>query len=597
MLDFCFGFSGVSSAGNSTGIDPLQELLSKPFHKELFPSDKKVTEAHIRAVTDDKSLHWTDDQVKQVLAGIELVKKDARQWGKHRLEMKVTERVRENREDASINTIEDVIAVWKENGQDEDVQGIMWDACFKLFDEIPFWDKKLEDEYMDMKAYSYRLDSAPGKGCFQRTMSLCKVDMVKRMNRASSKTHGGVIKLKRTAEEVRRDEQGGVSRHVKRKKGTTLGAFYSAGPDCVRYNPEAAIAKILDGKKKSASPKKKQKKKQKKTPSPKKKQKKTPSPKKQPSLSSPASTKTSSTTEFCHAVTTPTSPTTTPNIDIDISPLSTSTSTEPFFDEDVLREAKIAETRHALKELGKDPGDGEMLRSVELLRLERELADARKENAKLQKLSLEHAKATSETATAQKKKTLNEKLKGAKKKKNVKNTKTTKVSKKDKKLDDFFVANNTSTPSKANTSTSTPPKADTPSDDGEPEPCEILAHKETKDDQPILLKVKWLGVKKSVCWMKLYDMWPDYQKKVLAYRGKHGLSKHKRWAKPSLATIQYPVRIVSMSNRQDFQKSMYCVVWDNGHMIHTMKYDELMKDGGAELLNKFLADEGLHGEC
>ena len=96
--------------------------------------------------------------------------------------------------------------------------------------------------------------------------------------------------------------------------------------------------------------------------------------------------------------------------------------------------------------------------------------------------------------------------------------------------------------------------------------------------------------------MKLHDMWPDYQAKVLEGRGNHCLSYHKRWTKPSIDTMKHPVRIVSMSDRQDFRKSTYCVVWDNGHMIPSMKYSELMDDDGADLLNKFLADEGLHGE-
>ena len=150
-----------------------------------------------------------------------------------------------------------------------------------------------------------------------------------------------------------------MSKHVKWTKGTTLGAFYSAGGDCLRYNPDAAIAKVLDGKKKqnkSPSPKKKKKKKQNKLPSPKKKQK-------QPSIRSPASTITASSTDICPAVTSPPSPRTKPSFDI--SPLSC--SMEPFFDEDIIREAKIVETKQVLRELGKEPEDSGALRSVELL--------------------------------------------------------------------------------------------------------------------------------------------------------------------------------------------------------------------------------------
>ncbi len=79
---------------------------------------------------------------------------------------------------------------------------------------------KLEREYMAMFEYTYRGIEDRRKGCFARTIGQRKTDIIKMINRASEKTHQGLIRLKRLPEEI--DEK---TRFRKRKKGTTLGGF------------------------------------------------------------------------------------------------------------------------------------------------------------------------------------------------------------------------------------------------------------------------------------------------------------------------------------------------------------------------------------
>jgi hypothetical protein len=85
---------------------------------------------------------------------------------------------------------------------------------------------------MAMFEYTYRGIKDRRKGCFARTIGQRKTDIIKMINRASEKTHQGLIRMKRLPEEI--DEK---TRFRKRKKGTTLGGFVTLDGQ-VKYEPE-----------------------------------------------------------------------------------------------------------------------------------------------------------------------------------------------------------------------------------------------------------------------------------------------------------------------------------------------------------------------
>ena len=100
-----------------------------------------------------------------------------------------------------INALHEDLYYWKENGTVE-AAGKLWYACNGAFDDEPGWEVNLEQMYMEMCEYTYRATDGRRKGCFSRTIGQRKTDIIKMINRASEKTHHGVIRMKRLPEEM-----------------------------------------------------------------------------------------------------------------------------------------------------------------------------------------------------------------------------------------------------------------------------------------------------------------------------------------------------------------------------------------------------------
>jgi hypothetical protein len=115
----------------------------------------------------------------------------------------------------------------------------LWYACYGAFDDEPGWDVvELEQTYMDMCEYTYRVTKDRRKGCFVRTIGQRKMDIIKMINRASEKTHQGLIRMKCLSEEI--DEK---KKFKKQKKGTMLGGFVKLDSK-VKYEPEQVVTRV-----------------------------------------------------------------------------------------------------------------------------------------------------------------------------------------------------------------------------------------------------------------------------------------------------------------------------------------------------------------
>jgi hypothetical protein len=118
--------------------------------------------------------------------------------------------------------------------------GKLWYAsCYGAFGNELGRDVQLEQMYMEMCEYSYRVTEDRRKCCFARTiLGQRKTDIIKMINRASEKTHQGLIQMKRLSEEI--DEK---TKFKKQKKGTTLGGFVKLDGQ-VKYKPQQAVASV-----------------------------------------------------------------------------------------------------------------------------------------------------------------------------------------------------------------------------------------------------------------------------------------------------------------------------------------------------------------
>ena len=100
----------------------------------------------------------------------------------------------------------------------------VWAACYNPFEND--WELEGEKECLAAMNLTYKESEEEVKGCFARLFVDEKKEMCKAINKATTATHGGQIRMKRTKEEVSR-----LGVHKKRKKGTVVGGWYSLAID------------------------------------------------------------------------------------------------------------------------------------------------------------------------------------------------------------------------------------------------------------------------------------------------------------------------------------------------------------------------------
>jgi len=217
--------------------DRVAELIAQPLHPELFQPAGAVTQGQVLSAFGNVTVGLHKDVINALVTKVQGIKTDVRSWGLHQVRAKIVQHFNHCSPGGSFCTIGQVADYWKDNGTVE-AAGKLWYACYGAFDDEPGWDVQLERTYMEMCDYTYKETEDKKKGCFARTIGQRKTDILKMINRASGNTHGGLIRMKRLAEEI--DEK---NKFKKRKKGTTLGGFVKLDGQ-VKYDPEQVVNNV-----------------------------------------------------------------------------------------------------------------------------------------------------------------------------------------------------------------------------------------------------------------------------------------------------------------------------------------------------------------
>ena len=206
----------MSEAGEQNENQNKPTAISRIF----FHPDKDVTVAHVQQVWGDKSIHMTQDELEESVARIRTAKKNATACGHNEVGNTMVSYMQE---------LGYKVACWSEliekfKGRGDAVFLLhLWDAAYGQYDDMKRWPVKMEEDWMCNHNLEYLglvgKNGRPPKGCFARLYSICKCDMIKKLNRAGKSAHGGEICLQRSKQEI---EKGGKGR--KRKKGMSLGA-------------------------------------------------------------------------------------------------------------------------------------------------------------------------------------------------------------------------------------------------------------------------------------------------------------------------------------------------------------------------------------
>ena len=226
------------STNNDESIeDRVAHLIQQPLHPELFKPAGSVTQGQVLSAFGNVTVGLPVDVIEALVEKVQGIKTDVRSWGLHQVRAKIVKHFNQCSPGGSFCTIGQVADYWKENGTVESA-GKLWYACYGAFDDEPGWEAQLEQKYMHMCDYTYRVTEDRKKGCFARTIGQRKTDIIKMINRASEKTHHGLIRMKRLSEEI--DQR---TKFKKRKKGTTLGGFVKLD-GVVKYDPEQVVTSV-----------------------------------------------------------------------------------------------------------------------------------------------------------------------------------------------------------------------------------------------------------------------------------------------------------------------------------------------------------------
>jgi hypothetical protein len=100
-----------------------------------------------------------------------------------------------------IKSFQNVCKSWREDGSEANAAR-MWNCMFGQFDHTDRWEYELEDEFMKLNNWRYidvddEMKGNFRKNCVARLIRQSKVNLVKRMNDFTKRTHRGVVGLKR----------------------------------------------------------------------------------------------------------------------------------------------------------------------------------------------------------------------------------------------------------------------------------------------------------------------------------------------------------------------------------------------------------------
>ena len=203
---------------------------------DYFIPDKDVTEAHVLAVFGRRTLNMSKAQLDELRLQVRSDKKDVVLWARMRIKEEIVSNLRKL--GVAVDGWNHMLNIWSEDGS-LPMAAKMWSACYGMFDEQNDWARQLGGEYMKLRGFEYdetHTDKNPApKGCFAKLVSHCKSYCIKQVNRMGQRSHGTVIRVRRTQE-----ERLAGGRYRKRKKGSALGGFAIINGE-KKYNPDKII--------------------------------------------------------------------------------------------------------------------------------------------------------------------------------------------------------------------------------------------------------------------------------------------------------------------------------------------------------------------
>ena len=220
-----------------TGFPPYVEklLTGKELSRYWFPVGKAITKEYVKAVCGVQTYNWTDREYGVIMKKMARDKKEIYSYSKGQIESTILANIRKDGvEVATFSKLRDMFCT----NSSPNFAAKLWTACYGSFDEKR-WELEMEEQYMTLNEMTYEDKSYPDKipkGCFAREISRCKCELLKSLNKAAKKAHGGQIRIKRMAEEVQ-----GENKWKRRKKGEALGKFFNLVDD---EKPVAFYAKL-----------------------------------------------------------------------------------------------------------------------------------------------------------------------------------------------------------------------------------------------------------------------------------------------------------------------------------------------------------------
>ena len=219
--------------------EPLYyDLINQPRAQNYFQVGRGMTVGHVQAVFGQRTVGASQNLLDALVRKVKNDKMEAKMWGLNEVQQQILKGYSNSvRSDPTTYTWKELMSKWS-NDKEGRMTKRMWHACYGDFDERDGWDRDLELIYMEKNQLTYDKPLERRKGCYSRMFSHCKSEAIKAINRIAERTHGNIIRMKRTSEEVE-----SIGRYKKRKKGTTLGGFCSRDGSAKPFNPESPYEK------------------------------------------------------------------------------------------------------------------------------------------------------------------------------------------------------------------------------------------------------------------------------------------------------------------------------------------------------------------
>lgn len=237
---------------NSILTPAVQSILtSSVVSPYWFPVGSACNHEHIKFVFGVATYGWKEEDFAAILTRMQVDRASASSWAKARIERKIVNNMKEM--GVNVSNFTDLRNVFKRNKAPE-FAAKLWKGCYGMFDSDGQWELEMEQEFLQFVGWSYKcLDDGEKKlkGCVARAISVKKCELLKALNKAGKRSHGGEISKKRKSEEINEG-----TKFQRRIKGEPLGNFYNLlegddkdkKPDYFiqKEIEEKGVAKIVD---------------------------------------------------------------------------------------------------------------------------------------------------------------------------------------------------------------------------------------------------------------------------------------------------------------------------------------------------------------